>query len=97
MNIYYHDSKNYGIHDCEHYYNNELLIYLYHDHKQRGIRLSSTVVMCNKNNFIYCLSRSLHTYLSRYDKLSRYMFHHCVKDVNIGDTCNNEVLNYNTA
>ena len=22
------------------------------------------------------------------------MFHHCVNDVNIGDTCNNEVLNY---
>ena len=55
------------------------------------------LVMCNINNFIYCLSRLLHTYLSRYDKLSRYMFHHCVKDVNIGDTCNNEVLNYNTA
>ena len=24
------------------------------------------------------------------------MFHHCVNDVNIGDTCNNEVLNYIT-
>ena len=53
--------------------------------------------MCDINNFIYCLSRLLHTYLSRYDKLSQYVFHHCVKDVNIGDTCNNEVLNYNTA
>ena len=53
--------------------------------------------MCDINNFIYCPSRLLHTYLSRYNKLSRYMSHHCVKDVNIGDTCNNEVLNYNTA
>ena len=54
-------------------------------------------MICDINNFIYCLSRLLHTYLSQYDKLSRYMSHHCVKDVNIGDTCNNEVLNYNTA
>ena len=25
------------------------------------------------------------------------IFYHCVNDVNIGDTCNNKVLNYNTA
>ena len=55
------------------------------------------VVMCDMNNFIYCLSRLLYTYISRYDKLSQYMFHHCVNDVNIGDTCNTEVLNYNIA
>ena len=53
--------------------------------------------MCDINNFVYCLSQLLHTDLSWYDKLSQYMFHHCAKDVNIGDTCNNEVLNYNTA
>ena len=52
------------------------------------------VVMYYMNNFIYCLSRYglLHTYLSQYNKLLGYVFHHYVSDVNIGDTCNNEIL-----
>ena len=56
--------------------------------------------MCDMNNFIYCLSRLLHTYLSRYDNYhdNIYVFHHCAYDMLMLVThVTLVVLNYNTA